>query len=86
MGFRLGQIDNVGDLSHVGFPEWFTQKEKNHEHFLSTLDDCPLRYRIKGEDFYRILFFRRGSAVYYSEGTINYNKDDVHREIIDKPD
>ena len=66
MGFTAVQIHNVVDFRHLDFPEWFTKKGKNYEHILSTLDDCAIRYRIKGEDFDKILIFGRGSAVRYS--------------------
>lgn len=84
--YTYGEITNVKRFQHIGFPEWFSYKdEKKDEYIISTLDDSAVRYRIKGEDFDRLLFFRRCSQVLYSKGVIKYNKLDVIREFEDKP-
>lgn len=84
--FKYGEINNVERFQHLGFPEWFSYtNEKGEEHIISTLDDCAIRYRIKGEEHDRLLFFGRCSHVLYSNGVIKYNKLDVIREFEDKP-
>ena len=83
--YQYGEITNVEKFQHGGFPEWFTHtNKKDVEHIISTLDDCTIRYRIKGENFDRLLFFGRCSPVLYSNGVIKYNKRDVVRESEDK--
>jgi len=83
--YQYGEITNVEKFQHGGFPEWFTHtNKKGVEHIISTLDDCTIKYRIKGEDFDRQLFFGRCSPVLYSDGAIKYNKRDVIHELEDK--
>lgn len=83
--YQYGEITNVEKFQHDGFPEWFTHtNKKDVEHIISTLDECTIRYRIKGENFDRLLFFGICSPVLYSDGVIKYNKRDVMRESEDK--